>query len=384
MPSAAEVRDSFRQLLETLQEIDDRYLSEERHITSADDIAEGHRLILHTLQSAVDLFLESNPDRPQFKRLISPNRKHTGDNPDVVYYHAIISAEHDLVIRGRSAGESYLSFTVYGSNSGVWSDNVSAEINHTQMQFDADGYYEISLSREPRGGNWLPLKEDSFQVVARHYYENPEPEGARPFPRAQPTLERREHGAPLPRRDAADIQHSIERMTHYLRMMTLEKMNIGGRNMPDWFSRQPNTMGPPRLWEQSDGGGNGTGYIAYAAGFFLLQPGQALVIDGTMPRCEHGSVVLTNRYLQSLDYRERRICLNRSGMAMDPQERFRVVIAEEDPGVPNWLPTEGRASGVAYWRFMLPEGDIEPMHCQVMDLDTLRRQARQQTLESDA
>lgn len=376
MPSAAEVRESYRQLLATLQEIDERYLSEERHITSSDDITEGHRLVLHALQSAVDLFLESNPDRPQFKRLISPSRKHTGDNPDVVYYHAIISCEHDLVIRGHRADETYLSFTVYGSTNGVWSESITAEINHNEMQFEADGSYEIILSRERQPGNWLPLRDDSFQVVSRHYYENPEPAGAALFPAARPVLERLNRGVPVPRKDAATIQTAIQNMTRYMRMMTLEKMNIGGNTMPDWFSRVPNTMGPPRLWDQGDGGGNGTGYIAYAAGFFLLEPGQALVIEGRMPECEHGSVVLTNRYLQSLDYREHRICLNRSNMLMDSDGGFRVVIAAEDPGVANWLHTEGRSSGIAYWRFMLPEGDIEPLHSRVVAIEELRREGQ--------
>lgn len=379
MPSSAEVRQSYRQLLATLQEIDERYLSEERHITSADDIAEGQRMVLHALQSAVDLFLESNPGRPQFKRLLSPNRKHTGDNPDVVYYHAIISPENDLVIRGKRAGETYLSFTVYGSTNGVWSESISAEINHNEIQFAADGSYEILLSLQPpapgTAGNWLPLAADSFQVVSRHYYETPDTAGRALFPEARPVLERRHPGAPLPRQDAAAIRESLEKMNRYMRMITLEKMNVGGAAMPEWFSRVPNTIGPPRLWEQSgDGGGNGTGYIAYAAGFFRLGQGEALLIEGHMPQCQHGGVVLTNRYLQSLDYREHRICLNRSNMTMTPDGRFRVVVAAEDPGVPNWLHTEGRSSGVVYWRFMLPEGEITPMQCRVATIASLREE----------
>lgn len=375
MPSSAEVRQAYRQLLATLQEIDERYLGEDRHITSADDVAEGHRLVFHVLQSAVDLFLESDPDRPRFKRLLSPSRKHTGDNPDVVYYHALIGPDHDLVIRGRRAGETYLSFTVYGSSSGVWSDNISAEINHNEMCFAEDGSYEILLSRNrpDRCSNWLPLAMDSFQVVSRHYYETPTPEGAALFPDARPLLSRLEPGPPLPRQDAAVILESMKKMDRYLRLMTLEKMNVGSAAMPEWFSRVPNTIGPPRLWEQGgDGGGNGTGYIAYAAGFFQLQPGQALVIEGRMPACQHGGVVLTNRFLQSLDYRERRICRNRSNMTLAADGGFRVVVAAEDPGVENWLDTEGRASGVVYWRFMLPAGEIAPMTSKVVAVDALR------------
>lgn len=377
MTSPDDLRKSWRELLATLQEIDDRYLGPERHVTSADDIADGQRLVLHVLQSAVDLHLESDPDRPQLLRLLSPRRKHTGDNPDVVYYHAMINAEHDLVIRGKRAGETYLSFTVYGSRDGVWSESIDAEICDREMQFAPDGSYEIHLGRTPKPGNWLCLAPNSFHLVSRHYYAESVPASAELFPRARPVLERVDRRDPLPRKDAAAIHAALGRMNRYLRNMTLEKMAIGGTRMPEWFSRAANTIGPPRLWEQeSDGGGNGTANVAYAAGFFSLEPGRALVIEGRMPTCVYASVVLTNRYLQSLDYRERRVCLNHDSMQRDSEGRFRVVVAGEDPGVPNWLHTEGRSHGVVYWRFMLPEGEIESMTCRVVEVAELREEAR--------
>ena len=30
------------------------------------------------------------------------------------------------------------------------------------------------------------------------------------------------------------------------------------------------------------------------------------------------------------------------------------MIAHEDPGVPNWLDTEGRGAGTIYWRYIFP------------------------------
>lgn len=375
MTDASELRGGFGDLLTTLHTIDEEYLSAQRHITSADDIADGYRMVLHALQSAVDLFLESDPARPQFKRLISPNRKHTGDNPDVIYYHARINGEHALEIRGQRVGETYLSFTVYGSESGVWSDNITGEINHTEMHFEADESYRVILSAERPGDavNWIPLAKDSFQVTARHYFESPEPAGRLIRPQAQPSLSRLQEPPSLPRKDAGAIKEALAQMNRYLRAITLERMNIGGAAMPEWFSRQPNTIGQPRLWEQEgDGGGNGTDYIAYAAGFFQLKPGQALIIDGRMPECVYAGVVLCNRYLQSLDYRENRICLNRSNLQIEADGSFRVVVAAENPGHRNWLHTEGRLAGVVYWRFMLPQGDIEPLLTKVIEIAELR------------
>ena len=39
--------------------------------------------------------------------------------------------------------------------------------------------------------------------------------------------------------------------------------------------------------------------------------------------------------------------------------------------MPNWLDTEGRALGIVFWRFFLPEGDIDTPQADVVDIDSL-------------
>ena len=48
-----------------------------------------------------------------------------------------------------------------------------------------------------------------------------------------------------------------------------------------------------------------------------------------------------------------------------------MVLAHRDPGVPNWLDTEGRPFGMVYWRFLLPEGEIETPRAEVVELASL-------------
>ena len=47
------------------------------------------------------------------------------------------------------------------------------------------------------------------------------------------------------------------------------------------------------------------------------------------------------------------------------------MLAERDPGVPNWLDTGGRTSGFMYWRFLLPEEPMAAPHCELVDIDSL-------------
>jgi hypothetical protein len=57
---------------------------------------------------------------------------------------------------------------------------------------------------------------------------------------------------------------------------------------------------------------------------------------------------------------------------LDDDGGFTMVIAHEDPGVANWLDTEHRSFGMVFWRFFLPEGNIETPQASVVKLKDLR------------
>ncbi len=48
-----------------------------------------------------------------------------------------------------------------------------------------------------------------------------------------------------------------------------------------------------------------------------------------------------------------------------------MVLAHQDPGVPNWIDTEGRQTGTVFWRFFLPEGPIVTPVAEVVPVDSL-------------
>ena len=76
--------------------------------------------------------------------------------------------------------------------------------------------------------------------------------------------------------------------------------------------------------------------------------------------------------MQTLDYLRGTVSLNRAQTVAGPDGTVRIVIAHRDPGVPNWLSTEGRPFGLVYWRFMLPEGPIDTPVAEVVPFDALR------------
>jgi hypothetical protein len=161
----------------------------------------------------------------------------------------------------------------------------------------------------------------------------------------------------------------IRALDQFIRANSIDRPLLNPLTTPDWFSLMPNKLGTPSLWTaEEDGGGWGAVDNAYAAGIFRLDPDAALIITGTMPRCVFANVLLWNKYLQSFDYRYRQVSLNKAQMELAADGSFTIVVAHRDPGIRNWLDTEGRPSGIVYWRFILPEGAIAPFETRVVPL----------------
>jgi hypothetical protein len=81
--------------------------------------------------------------------------------------------------------------------------------------------------------------------------------------------------------------------------------------------------------------------------------------------------VLWNRFMQCFEYRDRPVSINRAQTALEPDGSFRIVVADGDPGVPNWLDTEGHREGLIFWRFLLPEEAPEKPRCRVVAVEDL-------------
>ena len=111
---------------------------------------------------------------------------------------------------------------------------------------------------------------------------------------------------------------------------------------------------------------------AYSMAPYVLGPDDALVMRARWPECRCANVMLWNRYLQTYDYVHRSVSLNRAQTQLDADGWFTVVISNRNPGVANWIDTEGKWFGLVFWRFMLPEGPIETPQASVVPIDSLR------------
>jgi hypothetical protein len=368
-PATASGR-AYADLVRALREVEAGYLGAARGITRPGDVSDGHRFLLHVLQTALLLRFESDPERPDFRRIVSPSRKLLGDNPDAIYFEAPIRGDRSYRIRGNTAGAVYTSFTVEaGGVEGGYPERTGGALNDTQFEIAADGSYELRLGPDVSGPNTLRIPADARTVTTRSYFETRESVAADPLKVVPIEIAPVVSPGPAPTPDDASIARSIRRVIAFLRGTTVDRPLHDPKNQPSWVSTIPNQFNPPAKPGDMAFGATDN---AYTMAPYALGPDQALVIEGRFPRCRFANVVLWNRFLQSYAYSSRTISRNRAQTRLEPDGRYRIAIAARDPGVPNWIDTEGRPSGVVYWRFLLPEGEIETPRARVVPVSELR------------
>jgi hypothetical protein len=361
---------AYAELAQALPEIEAEYLSAQRRITRAADVSDGHRFIFHVLQTGLVLRFEFDPERPSFRKIVSPTQKLLGDQPDALYSEAPLRGDRPYRIRGNTAGAVYTSFTVEaGGEVGGYPDRTDGAINDTQFTIAKDGSYEILLGPDVSGPNTIRLPADARTVTTRSYFETVESVAADQLKTVPISITPVEDPGPAPTPDDASIARSIRRVISYLRGATVDQPLADLNNQPSWVSLVPNQFNAPA---KPEGVAFAAPDNAYSWAPYVLRPGQALVMEGRFPACRFASVMLWNRFLQSYDYSSRQISRNRAQTKLLPDGSYRIVLAASDPGVPNWIDTEGRPSGLVFWRFLMPEGKIETPRATVVPLSQLR------------
>jgi hypothetical protein len=369
-PPDSESRKAFGELLDLLRELSERYAGPEWLVLEPDDVGEALRAVLHLLEAALATRVESSPAHPWLREFPLPTRKFLGDNADAIYFETAISPDHAYRLRGNMAGAAYVSITIEaGAADGGFSQSTAGVINDSEFDIAVDGSFEIRLGGEPAPRNWLALPANASRITTRHYFEDEVPAPARPR-HVDFQIEVLDPGPPPDAPNDANVAAAIRRVARFMKSSTLEMGPPPRESQPDFVSRVPNEfVKPVKPGEFALAAAD----AAYSMAPFMIPPGQALLIEGRWPEdCRSANVCLWNRHMQTFDYLNRQVTLNRRQTKLEANGRFRIVIAHEDPGLPNWLDTEGRAFGLVFFRYMLPEGEIETPRAELVPLDSLR------------
>jgi hypothetical protein len=312
--------------------------------------AEGYRYLSRLARAGLEGFLEdADPRAPVLKRVVHETVKMGSDNPDNFYQNASISGRYEYRITGNRGSVRYLAFGTqaghYGQGGGM---PKTGFLEGSALVLDENGDFEIALSREKRGKNWLPMAQTTGLLIVRQTF------GDRTSEKLATLRIERVDGPKRPEPVTA------ERVDEGLR--NAGTLVAGASLLFAKWARdfQAHTNQLPRFDPRTSDQAGGDPNIAYYHSHWRLRQDEALVIDVLPPRCEHWNFQLNNYWMESLDYRFFTIHLNQHTAVERPDGSVRIVVAHRDPGVPNWIDTVGHSSGTMCFRWVRADSHPVP------------------------
>jgi len=362
---------AWREFLDVLRECDRSFLDSARGSFNAGEVADGYRNLVHDIAFAYDMYMRVDREWPIFTTECKDplGEKFLGEHPDVHYQWAKIRGDRRYRITGQRGDEAYLSFTVHrgvrGSCFKQWFDS---HLNHHHLVTDAEGRFEITVSPEREGKNWLRISPDANEIYARAYHLNPANERTAVY-----EIEPLDPTPPRPL-DGGEVATRLRQMTNVMRdiasALPLPLLNPGTgqpvnvNTIGELWQIDPD--GPSRMWSALDN--------VYTMSAFRLQPSQALLIEGVVVECDYWGVQLWTPFLGSGDYRRHRVTINTAQARLGPNGEFRVAIAMDDPRIPGLdiVSTAGGRQGWFVIRWMHPRGQPPKPTCKVVKISDLR------------
>lgn len=327
-----------------------------------DNPPEGHyrvdalRFLTQNLGQAFDLALETrNPSYPQIHPFCSPTRKLGSDCADFLYQQAWINGEHDYVIRGNLGSVRFLNIAVQGAQDGEqqvagtlhepFCDQPEANLFGHELTADSRGNFELHIGAEQRGVNWLPTTARTRKLFIRQGFDRWDEQPATLH------IERLGELTPKPLPDVDTLLEAVEWAGNFLVGTMADWPEYPYRHSPFVDPEQPNRFPDPpgRTADADRKRGRAVAHMCWS-----LAPDEALIIAFD---AHDGFWNLTNMgvFFNSMDFRYRPVSYTPSRTAVDDDGKVRFVLAHTDPGVHNWIDTQGFSRGNLTYRNLLGE-----------------------------
>jgi hypothetical protein len=340
------------------------------------DVLEGLDYLAGSIRASLQMAWSYQPAYPFFVNSTNQHTKMGLDNPDTVYYHANIRPDVLYVVRGTRGSTVDLSFQVLGGDYTPSSTpDGSTAFDDRSVEIGVDGSFEIRFGPPPvpeaapvpeegdegarldgATGKYVVLPETAAMLAVREVYGDwaAEERGGLTIHRAD-TL-----GVPSPRSltsEAIDKKYAVAAKMLLGRIKTWFAF-------PDWFylNEPVNTLTVPRPTP----GGLSSQWSS--VGHYELADDEAIVI--TIPRGDapYLGFQLGSVWYTSLDYIDHQTSLNHAQAQVDPDGKIRIVVAEHDPGIANWVERLGHDRGYLQFRWQRLSRELSPEDGPTMEV----------------
>jgi len=326
--------------------------------------AEGVRYLSRLTRAGLEAYVEyPDPSFPRLRRMVHETIKMGADNPDNYYMNAQVSGEYEYKIIGKRNSIDYISFHTqngsYGSTGGL---APCGKLDNDELVLEDDGSFEIFVTHEKQGKNWLKTEEETTLLMVRQTFADRSKEV--PADMEVVSLSGFERPGPL----------TSKQMDEGLKAAS---MLVGGASLlfTRWakdFQKHVNQL--PLFDPEKSNAAGGDDTIIYYHSYWKLEPDEALLIEVNPPECDAWNFQLNNHWMESLDYRYHNICINKNGAFYEADGSVRIVVAHEDPGLANWIETADHGQGTMCWRWyrIHPGSEARQPSCSVVKISALK------------
>jgi hypothetical protein len=325
------------------------------YVTDAQDKKDAASYVRQLAQLNLETqLLAVDPNHPMFVRDPDPFSV-PGDNPPVrsgIYdpdnlsYIAIVNGADQYRITGTRGNSDDFSVQAISGFPGAGSTgSPTATLLKNQIAVNPNGTYTITVGGSQQPGNWLPTVPQTTLISIREAFNN--------WPTAvadQLRLQRvGASGAPAAKLTNQQLVTAIDASTQGVSQQGAYWTKLWGGLLP---SLPANQVRPPSPTQ-----GGLAGQLS-SLSHFDLSPGQALIVSVGKSDALYQGFEAADAFAQSLPYATHQSSLNATQAQLSNDGSYYVVVSAQDPGVPNWIDTQGYTNGFLFLRWQELTGTL--------------------------
>ena len=269
-------------------------------------------------------------------------------SPDNISYIAIVDGANEYRITGRRGNSDDLSVQAISGFPGAGTTGApTATLLHDQIAVGADGTYTIEVAAAARPGNWLASVPETSLLSVREAFND----WAHAVPE-QLTIEVvGQKGKPATRLSNDQLVTAIDAATAAVAEQGPYWTGLWGSMLASLPANRVSAPFPTQ--------GGLAGQLSSLSSFDL-PAGQALVVSVGRSNARYQGFEVADGFGQSLPYATHQSSLNATQAHLGGDGRFGFVVSAEDPGVPNWIETQGHTQGLLFLRWQELSGPLDP------------------------
>ena len=342
MSAAPEASDAWASLSQRLARLGSD-LAEPPFPVGPRETAEGYRYLARLtvlgLQWAVEF---DDPDFPAFYRHDDDITKWGGPNVDNRYLRARVRGGNAYRIVGNGSSSHGFVISELQGDMQLEEYGVYSEVWHDELVTDDNGNFEllVSATRDADATNWIPLHPDTGNITIREYFNDWSHHTPGEFRIERVGGEGEQQPPVTPTQIAERLDEATRWIDVSLHYWNTYVANVRKETATNTIQAAGSALG-------------GAKDIAYGFGFCTLADDEAFVIEGEPPEAWFWNFLLYNGgWFESLDIANHVTSRNGAQITIDPDRRYRLVIAHHDPGVPNWIDTTDLTETMVAYRYV--------------------------------